>query len=93
MFCNLDESIDHLFFSCPVTRYVWNVVKCAFNLQDIPDSFDALVIWFSKFPVSVCGILASGVAAILWPLWKSRNTAVFDGVLPIDPTAIVFLVA
>lgn len=40
IFCNLDESIDHLLFTCPVARYIWNVVKCVFNIRGTPLSFD-----------------------------------------------------
>jgi hypothetical protein len=31
MFCALDEIIDHLFFSCPLVRFVWSVMQCIFN--------------------------------------------------------------
>ena len=32
MFCSNAETIDHLFFECPLARYAWSVVRCAFNL-------------------------------------------------------------
>jgi hypothetical protein len=25
MFCAFDESIDHLFFGCPLARFVWSI--------------------------------------------------------------------
>ena len=35
-FCGSKESISHLFFKCPLARYVWQVVVCAFNLKNSP---------------------------------------------------------
>jgi hypothetical protein len=29
LLCGHDESITHLFFLCPLAKYVWNVVGCA----------------------------------------------------------------
>ena len=33
LFCGKNESIDHLFFLCPLTRYIWNVVSSSFGLN------------------------------------------------------------
>jgi hypothetical protein len=29
LFCGKNESINHLFFECPLARYIWNIVSCA----------------------------------------------------------------
>jgi hypothetical protein len=31
MFYVADESIDHRFFSCPFTRFIWDILQCTFN--------------------------------------------------------------
>jgi hypothetical protein len=28
LFCGKDESIEHIFFACPLARYLWNIVSC-----------------------------------------------------------------
>jgi hypothetical protein len=33
-----------------------------------------------------------GVAAVLWILWKARNRACFDRILPTDPTELIFTI-
>lgn len=38
MFCAGDESIDHLFFGCPLLRFVWGVFQVAFDLIPAPSS-------------------------------------------------------
>jgi hypothetical protein len=32
VFCDLDESINHLFFACSFARLVWRVVHFTFNI-------------------------------------------------------------
>ena len=31
-FCNLSESIQHLFFNCPLAKFVWRIIAVAFNI-------------------------------------------------------------
>ena len=31
-FCNLDETIQHLFFDCPNAKFIWRLVQVVFNL-------------------------------------------------------------
>ena len=42
-FCGREESINHLFISCSVARLLWNILKSAFNLTDIPDELELVV--------------------------------------------------
>jgi hypothetical protein len=39
MFCAMDKDIDHLFFSCPVSRYIWSIFQCAFASPAQPRYF------------------------------------------------------
>jgi hypothetical protein len=41
-FCGVDESIDHLFFHCPIAKYMWRVIQVALNLRLIPSSISNL---------------------------------------------------
>lgn len=38
------------------------------------------------------GFVVVGVAAILWAIWKTRNTACFQSKLPTDPSHVVYMV-
>lgn len=78
MFCAGDESIDHLFFGCSLARFVWGVFQIAFDFVNIPTSLVDL---------TIAKIL---LAAIFWTLWKTRNRACFDHILPYDPVGVVF---
>ena len=37
-------------------------------------------------------ILAAGIVTVVWSIWKTRNTAVFEHVYPYDPTFVMFKV-
>lgn len=67
-----------LFIACPLAKYVWSVVQCAFDLRDIPGIVRELSEeWPRKFPKKGQGLMAVGVSAILWTIWKTRNDACF----------------
>lgn len=36
VFCGMDENINHLFLVCPLSKFIWNIVGCAFNLSCPP---------------------------------------------------------
>ena len=33
--------------------------------------------------------MATGVASVMWSLWKTRNAACFNNVFPYDPTSVI----
>lgn len=37
--------------------------------------------------------MASGVASVLWGLWKIRNKACFQHVYPADPNSLVIVIS
>jgi hypothetical protein len=71
LFCGSNESINHLFFKCPLARYIW------FQLP--------IWIWWSLHLQLVEGfwgkkkeVLVVGIAAVIWSIWKTRNLACFE---------------
>jgi hypothetical protein len=49
MFCVVDESIEHLLFSCTVSRFVCNMLECAFNSPTQPKSMAEMSAWLNNF--------------------------------------------
>jgi hypothetical protein len=90
LFCGQNESIDHLFFACPLARYIWNVVSCAtgFNCQ-FASASHCFNVWLKGFPVGRRKILAVGVAAVIWAIWKARNLACFENKWPKEPVEVL----
>jgi hypothetical protein len=39
-FCCGDENIEHLFFSCPMAKYIWSLVAMVIGADCRPSSFE-----------------------------------------------------
>lgn len=91
-FCCREESIQHLFFECPLAKLIWNVVICALNLKPFSNKTQLLGPWLFGFDKNTKNLMMVGITAVIWAIWKTRNRACFDYVLPKDPTEVIFLV-
>jgi hypothetical protein len=50
MFCGKNETTDHLFFLCPLARYMWNVVSVALGVScQFTNVKSCLLIWLKQF--------------------------------------------
>jgi hypothetical protein len=47
-FCEQDESINHLFFTCPVARVVWGVIAKLIGANNIPTSLEQCWMWCER---------------------------------------------
>jgi hypothetical protein len=47
-----------------------------------------LIILNNKAPF-IKNIVAAGVAALIWTIWKTRNSVIFDKIIHVDPCSIV----
>lgn len=90
MFCVADESVDHLFLHCPLARLVWGVFQVGFDAGQAPMSLHNLGDWIRQFQCLDLTIVKIFLAAIFWTLWKTRNRACFDHVLPFDPVGVIY---
>jgi hypothetical protein len=91
MFCGKNETTDHLFFQCPLARYMWNVVSCALGVScTFMNVKNCLLVWLKQFKGDKKKIIIVGVSAVLWSLWKARNMACFQKVWPSDPSVVLF---
>jgi hypothetical protein len=47
--CARNESIDHLFFACPIARMIWSVFQYAYNTPAQPSRMAELGSWLENF--------------------------------------------
>lgn len=74
VYCTEDESVTHLFFDCVVAKNLWPLVKDYFKLP-VGGSFESIArYWVSNKKNSALNTVCS---AILWCLWKYRNSMIF----------------
>jgi hypothetical protein len=91
-FCGGDESIDHLFFHCPIAKYMWRVIQVALNLRLILNSISNLYDnWLCKPKDKTANLMLFGCGALFWAIWRTRNDWCFGKNHLLDPSNIIFL--
>jgi len=85
------ESIQHLFFTCPYSAYLWTLCRLKLGLTGTIGTLEeeALLILTTFKNKTKTGILAKlTLSAIVWHIWKERNQRVFH--LPEHHKIVVF---
>jgi hypothetical protein len=80
-FCNQEETLNHLFFSCNVMRYVWQKVLQWLHVDHTPLEWTDELIWLtrqSKKKGWKAQLLKVAAAETIYMLWKYRNDICFD---------------
>jgi hypothetical protein len=77
-FCKLPESMDHLFFECPVAKVIWGTVAICLAQDNRPNSYRQFWQWIPKALPSGEKFHMFGVSAICWAIWKCRNKVCFE---------------
>lgn len=82
-FCNSNETIQHLFFDCPLARFVWNAIFIAFGIHLPTNVANLLGNWFYGVLPRLRAQILVGVAAfvgrfgyveMMWSLMASKLT-------------------
>ena len=75
--CNVEETVEHLFFNCPFSQTCWNAIDISW-----PDSGNRLQLirdgrqcWTSPLFMEIFMLSA-------WSIWKERNGIVIKGIPP-----------
>jgi hypothetical protein len=79
--CGEPESMDHLFFSCPVAKVTWGVIAVCFGQTTRPNSYAQFWDWIRTALPGSDPMWMFGLAAICWATWKIRNRICFEKVL------------
>ena len=67
-FCLTDESVEHLFFQCPVARVTWGIIGICLGATDIPANLHQYKLWIKKWLPGGDFIYTSGCAAVCWAI-------------------------
>jgi len=63
-----NESIDHLFFMCPVAKVIWGMVGLSIGATNIPNTLSQAKIWFVHWLPGGEQIYTFCMAAICWAI-------------------------
>ena len=89
VFCDQIETVDHLFFLCPMARCVWGMVGSCFGADNTPTNIGQYRLWVMNWLLDGQNVHHFGLAAVCWAIWKQRNKAVFENKLPRHPSEIL----
>jgi hypothetical protein len=90
-FCSQDESVQHLFFKCSLTKNVWSLVAMVIGAECRPTNVEQFWFWYDKYLPTCKSIHMVSFSAICWALWRSRNSVCFDKKIIKSPTEIICL--
>jgi hypothetical protein len=89
-FCNLEETIQHLFFDCQMARIMWRIVQVSFNITppgNIPHMFAR---WLNGISKKLMYKILVGASALCWVIYLSRNGMVFNNNRAVTPLQVIF---
>jgi len=90
--CNLCErakTVDHIFFSCVIAKFVWTCFKEALGSDRVPISWqDFLDNWIPLGCKDYSPKLFISTI-VCWALWTTRNKRVVEGKFPRYPTELL----
>lgn len=89
-FCSDRETSQHLFFLCPVARFVWRTIGSVFGTELCPNNILQFYTWWYVFFPEGEKFYTVGLAAVCWAIWNCRNRATFEFKLPKTPFEVVF---
>jgi hypothetical protein len=77
-FCGTPETVDHLFFCCPITKVVWGVLAICFQQSIRPSTYEHFWSWINLALPGAQHVHMLGLATVCWATWKIMNRACFD---------------
>ena len=91
-FCTEEESVQHIFFECLTTKYIWNLLAYSLGADCRPSNMEQYWVWVNKFLPQSPQMHAVGLAAVYWAIWRSRNSVCFEDKRINSPTEIVCMI-
>ena len=75
-FCDLNETIQHLFFDCQHAKTIWRVVHA--GLTPPKSITHMLRNWLTGISNKERSLIFVGAAALIWAIWCTRNDLIFE---------------
>ena len=84
--CDEFEDTNHIFFTCPLARFMWSAVQELLGCDWNPSCFADLYQEIRKYSGQMKRVLWIAFAALVWTLWTTRNKFTIEGTLPTQAT-------
>jgi len=89
-FCSQNESVDHLFFLCPIVKVNWGFIAMCLGARELPGSISGYHGWIKNHLPNGGAVHHFLLAAVSWAIWKCRNKACFDSKTIKHPVEIIY---
>jgi hypothetical protein len=87
--CNVLETTDHIFFHCPLAKFVWASLKEMLGRERVPRGlWDLFEMWL-PLGCNSYNLKFFCVSAVLWGIWLARNKMAIEGIFVQNPTEVV----
>ena len=88
--CKVPETADHIFFLCPIAKFVWTCASEALHWNKIPTSMQNFLEGWLPLGCKDYRVKLLFFAAVLWSLWITRNKMTIEGVFIKSPSNVIF---
>ena len=78
VFCDADETVDHLFVSCDFARKIWRLVHFTFSITPPMNVTNLFGTWLNGVDKDTKASIRVGVCDFLWAIWNCRNDVIFN---------------
>lgn len=90
VFCDTNETINHLFFQCPFAKFLWRLIELCTGVATPRNVEHCFSSWIQSFSVSIQKLVYVRVAALLWAIWLSRNDHIFNHAIISSPMQVIY---
>jgi hypothetical protein len=77
-FCDSEETVQHLFISCPFVRIIWRMIYFTYSLSPPINIINMFGNWLNGIPETDKTRIRIGVLALCWSIWIYRNNIIFN---------------
>jgi hypothetical protein len=77
-FCNNLETIQHLFFDCVLSKFLWRVIQLTFGLTKSRNIKHVHGGWVQNMNEKNKRLLFVRVGTMFWSIWLNQNDIIFN---------------
>jgi hypothetical protein len=89
-FCNLDETIQHLFINCYFAHFTWRLLSICLGLLGPRSVKHIFGSWLTGMDLNTKNLIITGLSVLCWAIWISRNDLVFNKVHMLTYLQVLF---
>jgi hypothetical protein len=76
--CDNKESIQRLFFECPLAKIIWCIIHMTFGLELPKNVSNLFRNWLKGILKEDLIKIRVGVWVVIWAIWDTRNNFIFN---------------